>query len=495
MVLFWLFHRFTFWSRQGVPHESLIKSAYTRYTRPLHIADRDTYTKLGRVFGISFRLFEGFRPCLMIGEPEYIRKVLVQEFDKFPNHRIFYDGDQISGKSLVALENDEWKCVRKIMTSLFSTGNLKKMKPSIDRCTSSLIEKLRKQIEISSTVDMKKMMGAYSLDVLASTAFGIECLDSDKTNDVATIVSDFFGHHISIKSIILLWFPFLIKHLNLYVFQYEILTYLKSIVQKIFDRSRLLKSQTNSNENQVDSVNKNFVTLLDEAQIKIKDKELDNETKEKFVIDNGVLLVIAGYDTTATTLSLIIYCLAIFPEHQQKIVDELESLYLQLERTELTIEEINSLDYLNAVIHEVQRYFPVVPRIERRAGRDCTLGTIKLLKDSLVAIPSYAINHDPSFFKNPDQFDPTRFLNNNSEQQTIIPDVFLPFAAGPRSCIGKRLAMLEIKICLISLLTHYRFSVSLETKIPLDYHIGQPVSSPKDVKVIVTPRTRLLKQG
>ena len=97
------------------------------------------------------------------------------------------------------------------------------------------------------------------------------------------------------------------------------------------------------------------------------------------------------------------------------------------------------------------------------------MGTIKLLKDSLVIIPCYAINHDPDFYPNPSVYDPRRFINHNSNNQQsnsiVDTNIFLPFAAGPRNCIGMRFALMEIKICLIHVLTKYKFKVTFDTKV------------------------------
>ncbi|XP_053207310.1 cytochrome P450 3A8-like isoform X2 [Panonychus citri] len=491
LLIVWLHYRLTYWSRQGIPNA--INTIYNRLSKPVHFADLDAYNKHGRIIGV----YDGFRPCLMIGDPELIKKVLVTEFDNFKNHR-FYHEKQIAGRSLLSLENDQWKRTRKLMSPLFASNNLRKMKPLIEDCSSMLVDNLNKRLETNQIVDMKYLFGTFSLDVLASTVFGIRNLDSfnSQTDEMVLIVGQFLGQHLSIKSLILLWFPNLIKLFNGYVFDYKILNYLNSLVQKMLHRIRTIKAKTRlpsaDHQSQQSTTIKDFLTLLDESHIQLTDKQLDNQIRERIIIDNGILFIIAGYDTTSTSLSSIIYCLSLFPDHQQLIVDEIESLRRQLNRNELTLEEINSLDYLNGCILEALRCFPPVSRIERRVNRNCTLGTIKLLKDSLVIIPCYAINHDPEFYPNPSIYDPTRFINKNgnNQQSNLIADtnIFLPFAAGPRNCIGMRFALVEIKICLIYLLTKYQFRPTFDTKIPLDYFTGMPVSAPKEVKVMVTLR-------
>jgi cytochrome P450 len=116
------------------------------------------------------------------------------------------------------------------------------------------------------------------------------------------------------------------------------------------------------------------------------------------------------------------------------------------------------LKYLSAVIDETLRLYPAV-FVERCAGRDYELkGTgITIPKDSLVHIPVYAMHRDPDNFPNPDDFKPERFLAENIAHHSYA---YLPFGAGPRNCIGMRLAQMEVKVALVKLVTSFIFSTT-----------------------------------
>ena len=111
---------------------------------------------------------------------------------------------------------------------------------------------------------------------------------------------------------------------------------------------------------------------------------------------------------------------------------------------------------MDAVINETLRLFPPLLCLNRVATEDYELkGTgITIKKDHVVHIPTYAMHRDPEYFADPEVFRPERFLPENIAHN---PYTHLPFGAGPRNCIGMRLAQLEIKLALVNLVHRYVF--------------------------------------
>lgn len=117
---------------------------------------------------------------------------------------------------------------------------------------------------------------------------------------------------------------------------------------------------------------------------------------------------------------------------------------------------------------------------------DCMLGDIYINKDTLVIIPVFAIHHDADNFLQPEVFQPERFLN--CSQRPVNPYSFVPFAAGPRNCLGMRFALFEIKLCLVSVLQRFRFTICAETQFPPEFAIGQLHCTPKSLILNVSKR-------
>ncbi|MCL4119575.1 UNVERIFIED_CONTAM: hypothetical protein GTU68_006664, partial [Idotea baltica] len=160
-----------------------------------------------------------------------------------------------------------------------------------------------------------------------------------------------------------------------------------------------------------------------------------------------VLFYIAGYDTTATTLSFVSYCLALHPKIQQTLLEEVDKTVADCDHN-LTFEAIQSMTYLDMVFAETLRLFPPAPRVDRRCTKDYILPDTDFVipKDMKITIPIYSIHRDPANYKDPEKFDPQRFSAANKVGRS--PMVYLPFGSGPRNCIGE-LSLKEPNLLLI----------------------------------------------
>jgi cytochrome P450 family 6 len=104
-------------------------------------------------------------------------------------------------------------------------------------------------------------------------------------------------------------------------------------------------------------------------------------------------------------------------------------------------------------------------------------------KGTPVTIPIYAIHHDPEFYPNPEVFDPDRFLPE--EVQKRHPLSWIPFGGGPRVCIGRRFAVVEVKIALVKILTNFEFSLDRsKTSVPLKIATRKMLLSPAEGIVV-----------
>lgn len=129
------------------------------------------------------------------------------------------------------------------------------------------------------------------------------------------------------------------------------------------------------------------------------------------------------------------------------------------------------MKYMEAVINETLRMYPPAHRVERIVTENIEYGDLRLKKGQVILIPVYALHHDPNLYPEPDTFRPERFLDSDDSGSSIIKTLphdsitFLPFGAGPRSCLGMRFAMVEIKILLATILTKFKFITSPETPV------------------------------
>ncbi|ETS78918.1 hypothetical protein PFICI_08771 [Pestalotiopsis fici W106-1] len=185
-----------------------------------------------------------------------------------------------------------------------------------------------------------------------------------------------------------------------------------------------------------------------------------DETGQRFpkglVLSNMLVVTAAGYTTTSSMLSWMIYCLVTYPEIQDKLLQELVNYDVSNEAT-WTPDLAHSLPYLDKVIKEAQRLHNASFQPGRTTKQEVVLpGGYRLPKDSTVIPALYAIHTNPEVWRDPMRFDPDRW--DTEEVKNRHRAAYIPFATGPRGCIGFNFALLEIKILLSELIYRYEFS-------------------------------------
>merc|ERR550519_2697592 len=148
-----------------------------------------------------------------------------------------------------------------------------------------------------------------------------------------------------------------------------------------------------------------------------KKKNLD----EAAIISNAILLLVVGYDTTGMTLSYLAYALSNHPEIQQKLQDEVDRAFEESDGKFPDYTKVQSLPYIDMVIHETLRMYPPAPITVRACTQDYTLpGTnITLKRNEGVSFNGGGLHKDPRYYSHPDEFYPEHF--SKEEKATRSP--------------------------------------------------------------------------
>ncbi|HZU77493.1 MAG TPA: cytochrome P450 [Dehalococcoidia bacterium] len=183
-------------------------------------------------------------------------------------------------------------------------------------------------------------------------------------------------------------------------------------------------------------------------------------------------MALAGYETTASVVTWATYALAQRPELAAATRARIEHI---THGRNLSLHDLRALPELTAIVKETMRLYPPAWIIGRRALEDDRIGDVDIPRNSVVAISPYTMHRHPQYWDEPEQFDPTRFLGDAERERE--PFTYIPFGAGPRTCIGTNFALVEAPLIIGELLQ--RFSLELVDPAPV---------APRGVFVIVPER-------
>ncbi|XP_054154550.1 cytochrome P450 3A11-like [Oppia nitens] len=487
------------------------------------------YRQFGRLYGT----YTGDKPDLTVARPELIKQILVKDFHRFRNRREQGSGSRSSSatdplsKNMFNTRDDTWKRIRAIASPTFTSGKLRKLYTLIGQCCDEFDRHLDGMVnhgrDSSSRIELKKLMGQLTMDVIARCAFATkpntytdDDPDSDQFTRSANSIFAIPVWRLILSAVLPTWVRRLrlvrrilrgpdvdfFVHLGRKLMAHRRQTLAKhnDFLQLLMDAEYTGVGSDGSVEHRESSDQQHEAHYLNEGhtdQVLANREAIGNvlsATKrltEDEILGQCFIFFIAGYETTATTLAFCTYELALNPRLQDRLYDEVNGAAVQ-QNGNIDYELLSSLPFLDSLISETLRKYPPVLRLEREAmddiqlGGDDTTGSIHVEKGTVCEIPVYAIHHDPQYYPEPDRFNPDRFMPDNRHQ--IKPYTYLPFGSGPRNCIGMRFALLESKLALAKLSRRYRFRRLPETDVPVVYNKGRDLLQARRLVVGIEKR-------
>jgi len=189
------------------------------------------------------------------------------------------------------------------------------------------------------------------------------------------------------------------------------------------------------------------------------DPDTGRGLSDREICDELVVFMLAGHDTTATSLAYALWALGNHPDIQRRVAAEVAEL-----GADLGPDDVAGLPYTVQVLQEALRLCPPGALNGRTAVRDIAIDGYRVQAGSTVGIGIYAMHRDPALWDRPLEFDPDRFSPENSAGRNRWQ--YLPFGGGPRKCVGDHFAMLEATLALATCVRHREIS-SLSTEFPM----------------------------
>uniref|UniRef100_A0A8B9J4W9 unspecific monooxygenase n=1 Tax=Astyanax mexicanus TaxID=7994 RepID=A0A8B9J4W9_ASTMX len=394
------------------------------YRKGFHAFDMECYRKYGKIWGI----FDGREPVLSIADQTIVKSILVKEcYTYFTNRRdVGLNGELYD--ALFVTKDEDWKRIRNHLSPSFTSGRLKEMFGIMKTHTNTLVKNLEKSSKNTEGcfiyMYMFRVFGAYSMDVITSTAFSvdIDSMNNPKDPFVTNIKKMLDIDFLSPIFIIAMVFPFalpLLENMKISFFPQSVSDFFLGSLKKI-------KTEREAKNHKV----------------QLHDHE---------ILSQSMSFIFAGYETSSSTLSFFFYNIATNPETMKKLQQEIDQTFPN--KTPVNYDAVMNMEYLEAALNESMRLFPVVARLERVCKETIEINGLTIPQGTSIMIPVFPLHRDPEYWSDPSTFNPERFTKGNKEN--VDPYVYMPFGSGPRNCIGMRFALLAMKLAIVEILQRF----------------------------------------
>ncbi|XP_044586495.1 cytochrome P450 306a1 isoform X2 [Cotesia glomerata] len=427
-------------------------------------------TKLSEIYGPIFSLRMGSVYTVVLSDPKLIRTTLAK--DEFSGRAPLYLTHGImNGYGLICAEGELWKEQRKFVSATLKNFGAVKHSKLKD---ASLNNK--------NGIDPLSILHHCIGNVMNNLVFGTVYDEDDEIWKWLRDLQEEGVKHIGVAGP-LNFLPFL-RYLSHYK------QIMKSLVdgklethkyyQKLIDqyKTKIL----NTEDYKINSDNF-LAAFYDEMTRRQNNNSVGSFTEQQYYHLLADLFG-AGTDTTLTTIRWFLLYIAISPEKQEKIYEEIKTVLDDKE--EISLENSSSLILLQAAICEVQRLRSVVPvGIPHGAIKDTKIGDYDIPQGAMIIPLQWAVHMNPIYWDNPEEFIPERFISPDGSLSK--PPAFIPFQTGKRMCVGDELARMVMFIFVGKIVREFKISISNNETVDLDGHCGITLV-PKEHKLIFTPR-------
>jgi cytochrome P450 len=418
-------------------------------------------------------------PCLSVTHPEDVQTLL-----KVTSHRELFPlmgrlMETFFGRyNLATLNGREWKAKRAIIVkALHGRDFVENNNRAFQRASQTLVQRLETE---ESIVDLRRL-----LQMLTWDAFGLAVLRTDmkccQYLQPSSMTQDleFLAQEMMRRMVVSPWDPSnyffglpTASNQKLQQANQRVATFVGDMIDE--RQSERLKNSENEEDLPSDLLSSLIYASQDEE--KLAKEDIINVIKS---------LLLAGFETTSTALTFVLYLIAQHPHVEEQCLREISSHDSSFSSDDEA--DPGNYPYLNAVITESLRLYPPAISTTRSLDRDFELqpnnwacqvdgeknvasrGSITVPAGTYLYFPIWVIQRSAKNFSNPTRFQPERWLDNNVVAGECCPvnergnkDAFIAFSAGGRSCAGEKFARQEMIVALSTLLRHYKFELMIE---------------------------------
>jgi cytochrome P450 len=358
----------------------------------------------------------------LVNHPDLVRHVLVDNNRNYSKethtnqafHRVVAEG-------LLTSEGEIWRKQRRMMQPAFHHTRLEPLDGMISEATDAMLDRWRDLWHQNASVDIAREMAALTLSITTRALFGVVL--GDEVREIGEMVN---------RAV-----RYLEKPSDPRVVQS--MSELHAVVARIIRQRR---DHFQDGGDLLSSMMLAHDTVTGEV---MSDEQLGNQI---------MTLMLAGYETTASALTWTWHLLSQNPRASERLRDEARSV---LGGRSPRYGDLQSLPFTERVLSESMRMFPPAWILGRRALGEDDIGGYYVAPGTVIAICIYTLHRHPGFWQRPDDFDPDRFLPENSAGRPKF--AYIPFGAGPRQCIGNNLGLMEASLIIANVAQHFELKL------------------------------------
>ena len=401
--------------------------------------------------------WRGLQDICLVNHPDLIRPILTQEHPHFSKNTFNYHVlRQVLGNGLVTNDGPDWARQRRLVQPAFASRRVARFDETINARTSALVAHWERR-DSGEVVWIDREMSSLTFGILGETLFGRDIGEhADEMAEILEVVN--LPSHDPRALLTLnprISTPFTRKW--------------KQAMKRLDDIVFGIIAEHDRHPDRSHGI----VDLLFAA----RDEETGEGMDERQIRDEVVTLMFAGHETVATGLSWTLYLLTVHPDIQERLAEDVET---NLDGEPAATEDLARLPYLRQVVQEAMRIYPPVWGFMRRTEHETELGGTVIPAETTLGVVTYALHRHPELWPDPERFDPDRFAPDQARDRDFF--AYLPFSAGPRTCIGAGMAMLETQLILAQIVPRFRMRVvpdhpiETEARITLMPRHGIPVT-------------------
>ncbi len=380
-----------------------------------------------RCYDDLVRLDLGFASAYLVTLPEHIQHVLVDNVDNYWKGAIFNRARFLFGNGLVLNEGQPWRRQRRLMQPAFQHRRIESLIPLMADVIRRKLDRWETVRASGQPMEMNHEMMTFTLEIVARTMFSLSVTEEQ----LAELARSF---DVALKHMSLRMNTFFLP-------EWVPLPGRRACDEAVASLERLVHGIVAARRRSGERPDDLLTLLLDS-----RDEETGEGMSDVEIRDEVMTILFGGYEATADALTWAWYFLSENPDVDRRFREEVAGVVGSLGGRNPTLEDLGRLPYTTRMLQEVLRFYPSFWFSPRASYKDDEIGGYHVPGGSVLILSHYSTQHHPRYWEDPERFDPDRFLPERSEGRPR--HAYFPFGTGPRMCIGRHFANLEMLLVL-----------------------------------------------